>query len=340
MKISSLIPQNRPLLILAPMQEITDAVFWSILTRYGGADLYFTEYFRVHRDSNPDRKIVQTIRENPTGKPVIAQMIGEHIPSLMRTAKELQKLPVLGIDLNLGCPAPVVCRKNAGGGLLKKPDHIRDILSALRETIQINFTVKTRIGFESPREFEKLLEIFAAANLDALTVHGRTVKDMYRAEVNIDTIARAAQIMPCPVFANGNIVSSSLALHIVQKTNVQGLMIGRGAVRNPWLFNQVREVFAGKKPIPPKLREVLEYVRILYEAKRIVGMKEIHHVAAIKKFLNYIAQGIGANDDFLQKIRRVKTERNFFFVCEEYLDNAVSLPLEIPFLINSGNPRV
>src|SRR5437764_392262 len=116
MPIRAILPPNRPILILAPMQDVTDLPFWRVMHHYGGADLYYTEYFRVHRDSKPERHILQAVDGNPTGKPVIAQMIGEDIPSLVRTAEALQRRPILGIDLNLGCPAPLVCKKNAGGG--------------------------------------------------------------------------------------------------------------------------------------------------------------------------------------------------------------------------------
>ena len=98
------------------MQDVTDSAFWHLMHRYGGADVYWTEYFRVHAVSRPEKWILDSIKQNSTGRPVIAQMIGNDIPSLVRTAKELQQLPVAAIDLNLGCPAPIVYRKCAGGG--------------------------------------------------------------------------------------------------------------------------------------------------------------------------------------------------------------------------------
>ncbi|MGH9594354.1 MAG: tRNA-dihydrouridine synthase, partial [Bryobacteraceae bacterium] len=122
------LPEGRPLLILAPMQDITDLAFWRVLARYGGPDLYYTEYFRVHHDSRPERHILRAIEENEDGKPVIAQMIGQDIPALQRTAEALQKRTIAGIDLNLGCPAPIVCRKEAGGGLLRNLEKIDVIL--------------------------------------------------------------------------------------------------------------------------------------------------------------------------------------------------------------------
>src|SRR5689334_11066973 len=88
-----------PLLALAPMQEVTDGAFWALVHRYGGADVYWTEYFRVHADSTPEKWIVDAIRENATGRPVIAQLIGNDVAALVRTARVLQELPVVAIDL-------------------------------------------------------------------------------------------------------------------------------------------------------------------------------------------------------------------------------------------------
>ena len=143
----ALLTAGPPLLALAPMQDVTDGPFWSLIHRHGGADVYWTEYFRVHGDSTPEKWIVDSIVQNTTGRPVVAQLIGNDVPSLVRTAKVLQQLPVAAIDLNLGCPAPIVYRKCAGGGLLRERERIDAILGALREAVTIPFTVKTRLGF-------------------------------------------------------------------------------------------------------------------------------------------------------------------------------------------------
>src|SRR5437899_1744012 len=226
---------TEPLLALAPMQDVTDLPFLKLIASYGGADVYFTEYFRVHATSNLEKHILRSITENPTGRPVVAQMIGNDIPSLVRTARELQEYPIAAVDLNLGCPAPVVYRKCAGGGLLREPQRVDAILGALREAVSIKFTVKTRIGFDSSDVFAELLPIFAKHSLDLLTVHGRTVKEMYRTEVHYDFIQRAVAEVGCPVLANGNVYSAPKAKEVLDLTGARGLMIGRGAIRNPWL---------------------------------------------------------------------------------------------------------
>ena len=317
---------------LAPMQDVTDLPFWKLMAGYGGPDLYYTEYFRVHPTSNLEKWILRSITENPTGQPVIAQMIGNDIPSLVRTARELQQYPIAAVDLNLGCPAPVVYRKCAGGGLLRDPRLVDSILGALRDAISIKFTVKTRLGFDSPAVFEEMLSIFARHSLDLLTVHGRTVKEMYRSEVHYEFIQRAVEALPFPVLANGNIHSAQKAEEVLQGTGARGLMIGRGAIRNPWLFHQIRQRQRGETPFLPTGLDVLQYIRALYEAVRPARINDSAHVQKMKKYLNFIGLGVEPTGTFLGQIRRVTTEAEFFAACEEHLAHDRPMPLE-PFAI-------
>ena len=325
---SNLLRSDAPVLSLAPMQDVTTLEFMRVIARYGGPDVYWTEYFRVHGDSRPEKWILDSITKNPTGKPVVAQMIGNDIPALVRNAKELQQYPVAAIDLNLGCPAPIVYRKCAGGGLLREPARIDAILGALRDAVTIPFTVKTRLGFESPEEFGALLKIFAKHAIDLLTVHARTVVQMYRPGVRYDLIAQAARELKCPVFANGNVHSATHAKEVLAQTGARGLMIGRGAIRNPWLFGQIRAELRGEKIKLPTGRDVLNYIHELWDAEITPGVRESAQVQRMKKFMNFIGEGIG--EKFLHAIRRVETTADFWRVCEEFLSHDEPMTLE-PF---------
>jgi len=322
----ALLRGNTPWLSLAPMQDVTDGPFWTLMERYGGADVYWTEYFRVHAVSRPEKWIIESIAGNTTGKPVVAQMIGNDIPSLIRTAKELQQLPVAAIDLNLGCPAPIVYKKCAGGGLLREPQRIDSILGALRDAVSIKFTVKTRVGFASPDEFDALLAIFAKHSIDLLTVHARTVAQMYRLPVHYDLIRRAAEALPCPVVANGHVYSADQALDVLAQTKARGLMIGRGVIRSPWLFDQIRQRLRGEVVTYPTGREVLEYITVLWESQASFDATEKIQVERMKKFMNYLGEGVPG--DFLHRIRRSQTRDGFFIICRNFLDHDRPLKLE------------
>ena len=329
---NALLTGAAPILALAPMQDVTDLPFMQLMAGYGGPDVYYTEYFRVHATSTLEPWILEAITKNTTGRPIVAQMIGNDIPALVRTARQLQEYPIAAVDLNLGCPAPIVYRKCAGGGLLREPKRVDAILGALREAVEIKFTVKTRIGFDSPDVFAELLPIFARHSLDLLTVHGRTVYEMYRSEVHYDYIARAVDALACPVIANGNIYSAARAAEVLGLTGGRGLMIGRGAIRNPWLFHQIRQQQRGEPLFVPNGLEVLAYVRALYEAVCSPGVRESAQVQKMKKYLNYLGLGVEPTGQFLHRIRRVTNRADFFAVCEEYLGHDQPMPLE-PFAL-------
>ena len=318
-----LLPPDRPALVLAPMQDVTDLAFMRTMHQFGGPDIYVTEYFRVHPDSKLSDYILRSIIENPTGRPVFAQMIGQDIPSLVRSAKELLQHPVAGVDLNLGCPAPVVCRKGAGGGLLRNLHKVDQILGALRDAAGGGrFTVKTRIGYDAPDEFEDILRVFRRHQIDALTIHGRTVKERYQTPVHPGCIAAAVRELGCPVIANGNVVDVATGEALLEQAGAAGLMLGRGAIRNPWLFDQLRGARAG----PPSRRELLDYVETLYEetARTVRKFHPVKHVMKMKKYMRYIAQGI--DEEFEQRIYRANTPEEFKATCHEFLDDHASVP--------------
>ena len=305
---------------------MTNLSFLKVLSAYGGADVYVTEYFRVHADSKPDPWILRSIDENPTGRPIFAQMIGQDVDALVRTARELEEHAVAGIDLNLGCPAPVVCRKEAGGGLLRNLPKVDRILGALRDAVAGRFTVKTRVGYDSHGEFGALLDVFARHRIDALSIHGRTVREKYQTPVHTECVARAVAELDCPVIANGNVVDVPTGLSYRDQTGAAGLMIGRGAIRNPWIFDQLRAAFQGRAPFHPVGHDVLGYVRRLYDQIAADTPRYVPklHVQQMKKTMVFVTQGF--DPEFEHRLRRCSDPTEFHQVCESFLDHGDPVP--------------
>src|SRR5690606_35464700 len=146
------------------------------------------------------------------------------------------------------------------------------------------------------------LPIFAKHSIDLLTVHARTVAQMYRLPVHYDLIRLAAETMPCPVCANGHVHSAEQALEVLAQTKARGLMIGRGVIRSPWLFNQIRQRLKGEPLTIPTGRNVLDYVAALWESQASFDAPERSQCERMKKFMNYIGEGVDAR--FLHQIRR------------------------------------
>jgi len=330
--LQTLLAQPSPLLALAPMQDVTDLAFMRLMMRYGGPDLFFTEYFRITEGFRPNKEILRSITENDTGRPVIAQLIGNQIPWMIEGSHRLLRHPTLGIDLNLGCPAPVVYRKCAGGGLLRDPARVDGMIQALREALPV-FTVKTRVGFEAAEEFDTLLEIFARHRIDLLSVHGRTVTEKYGPRIHLDRITQAVRDGGSPVLANGSVDSPENAMAMLEITGARGLMIGRGAIRNPWIFRQIREISRGQTPFQPIGRDVLAYIEDLFQSTSPHHFRENAQVQKMKKYMNFLAAGV--NEQFLQQIRRVQNRADFFAVCRHHLEHEEPVALHVPSTLDT-----
>jgi tRNA-dihydrouridine synthase B len=311
-----------PVTALAPMQDVTDICFMNAIASYGCPDYFFTEYFRVHDSSRLEKYILRSITENTTGRPIFAQMLGESIPDLVRTAKLLMSsYPVAGIDLNMGCPAPRVYRKNVGGGLLRDPDKIDRILGELRSAVDGRLTVKMRIGFEDTSQFDRVLDLIDRHDIDLLSLHGRTVKEMYRGTVHYDLIAHAVQRLRCPVLANGNITSAAKAIAVLSQTQAAGVTIGRSAIRNPWIFKQTREALAGEPVSSVTLADVREYIDRLDRMPKVKSVPEQSRVSHLKMYLNFIGQSVDPAGVFLRDMRKAQTAAELFGICDRELLN-------------------
>ncbi|MBD2214043.1 tRNA-dihydrouridine synthase family protein [Nostoc linckia FACHB-104] len=309
-----------PLTALAPMQDVTNLWFMKVIAQYGSPDYFFTEYFRVNETSRLNRSILAAITENDTGRPVFAQMIGESIPDLVRTAKELCNYNIAGVDLNMGCPAPRIYRKQVGGGLLLTPEKVDRILGELRQAVSDRpLTVKMRVGFENTDTFYKILDLINRHSIDLLSLHGRTVKDMYHGPVKYDLIAEAVRWVNCPVLANGNIYSAKKALEVLSQTGAAGVMVGRWAIGNPWLFNQIRQALQGEAIAPVPLVEVRNYIERLWQTPEAPNIPERARVGYLKMFLNYIALSVDAEGHFLRLMRQAQTEVELFKICDRFL---------------------
>jgi tRNA-dihydrouridine synthase B len=304
---------------LAPMQDVTTLPFMRLIARYGAPDFFFTEYFRVYPQSRPERHILASVEGMGPLHPVFAQIIGEDLPSITRTMEALQRYPVAGIDLNLGCPAPKVYKKNVGGGLLRDFDRLEAIVATMRAATTGRFTVKMRLGFDSTEGFLGLVERLARHDLDLLTLHGRTVKQMYRGGVDYALIAEAKRRVPFPVLANGNIASPGQALAVLDSTGVDGLMIGRGAIRNPWIFRQIREALTGREPFTPRLGDVRDYVEDLWETFADPAVEERSQTHFLKKFLSFVGEGVDPEGGFLKQMRRANSKGELFAICEHWM---------------------
>lgn len=321
---------NPMLLALAPMKDVTDLAFIKTLNDLNSLPDYFiTEYFRtVAHHKKMDPYIMRSIDENPTGRPIYGQLVGQEPEYLVRDALNLMKNHACaGVDLNMGCPAPIVCRRGAGGGMLRSLQAMDSALGALRDALPAGaFSVKCRLGYETPDEFERILPVIARHAPDRVCIHARTVREGYRSPVHPEWVKWAAETLKCPVIANGNIVDTQTADAWVRLAAPAGLMIGRAALRHPWIFPQLRAHFQGEDALASTFRDLLRYIRSLYG--HTLEMQDHYveekHIHRMKKYLVYTARGLPEEFDYHMK--RAKTSRDFMHICEDVLDNDAPFP--------------
>ena len=301
------------------MQDVTSLPYMEVVASCGPPDYFFTEYFRVHEHSRLDPGILRSITENQSGRPVFAQLIGERPEDLRRTVRDLLPHPIAGIDLNMGCPAPKVYKKNVGGGLLRDLADADRAIGVLRDAVPGLFTVKMRVGFEDDSRFDELLDLIEKHEVDLLSLHTRLVKDGYRGPARHAYGKRAVDRLTCPVLLNGDVSSAARGVELLRETGAHGVMIGRGAIRNPWIFRQLRELMEGHSLFRPTLADVHDYVEKLYQAFDHPEIPEAKQVARMKKFLNFVGLGVDEKGEFLHHARRSKTRSELFGICSRFL---------------------
>lgn len=304
---------------LAPMRALSQPPFWRILNRYGAPDAYFSEFVRVHEHYFIEAQWVEQALEAAEGRPIWIQLMGNDVQALAANIRILMDYPIAGIDFNVGCPVPKIYKKQAGGGLLRDLPLLRTLLLQIRAVCEKPLSVKFRIGFQSTEDFPRILDILNEARIDIATLHARTVADLYKKPPQYAFITQAVQCCDFPILANGNLDSIEKMQQVLAQTQCHGLMVGRAALRNPWIFAQWQRVRQGQPIIPPTFAQVYRYLEDIYQAFRFEKLPELTALGGMKRFTNYLGTAIDASGSFLQEIRRTSSLRQFWETCRQAL---------------------
>jgi len=249
-------------LILAPMAGITDRPFRH-LCRHLGAGLAVAEMLTSDTTLWHTQKSQRRLPHADDSTPISVQIAGSDPAQMAHAARANVALGAQIIDINMGCPAKKVLKKAAGSALLRDPKLVKDILTAVVCAVDVPVTLKIRTGWSTDqRNGLDIANIAQDAGIQALAVHGRTRACGFKGEVEYDTIAAIKQALNIPVIANGDINTAEDAAHVLSYTGADGLMIGRGAQGNPWLFQQVHHYLKHgaplEKPSNAKVWRILE----------------------------------------------------------------------------------
>lgn len=245
--------------ILAPMAGVTNQAFKQIV-RELGAGLIATEMVNDKALIHENERTRRMIAVSPEEHPVSHQLFGSEIETMVAAAKILDKESDCDIiDINMGCPAPKITKNDSGSKLLQNPEHAYQIVKAVVEAVDKPVTVKMRIGWDDKSivavPFAKLME---QAGASMIAVHGRTTKQQYSGRANWDIIKAVKDAVTIPVVGNGDVDSAKRAKELMDYSGVDGVMIGRAALGNPWIIKQVSHYLTTGEEIPePTIEEKL-----------------------------------------------------------------------------------
>ncbi len=287
----------KPFFVLAPMEEVTDTVFRRIISSCGRPDVMVTEFTSVEGLASEigRSKVIHRLQYTPEEQPLVAQIWGITPEHYYQAGVYAREQGFEGLDINMGCPVKKVIKQGACSALIKNPNLVSDIIKAAKEGAQdIPVSVKTRIGF-GEIQTEEWIGFLLQHNLDALTVHGRTVKELSDYPAHWDEIGKAVklknQLSPDTVIiGNGDILSYQQGLAMVEQYRVDGIMIGRGVFHNPWIFNP--KLDPNDLSTELKVQKLIEHIQLFDQT-----WGDEKHFAVMKKcFKMYLNNFPGASE--------------------------------------------
>ena len=271
---------------LAPMAGIADRAFRELCINYG-AGYTVSEMVSSKGLTMGDKKSGELLTLGEIENPAGVQIFGDNPEIMAQAAKMCIKYHPNIIDINMGCPAPKIAMNGGGASLMKNPLLAGEIIKAVSKAVDIPVTVKIRKGWDDENitavELAKIAEKNGAA---AITVHGRTRMQMYSGKVDYDIIAKVKKAVDIPVIANGDIVDEQSAAIMFEKTNCDAIMIGRGALGNPWIFRRINAYLNECRDLPDvsineKMVVMLKHIQKIIEYKgEYTAMREARHHAA------------------------------------------------------------
>jgi len=307
MNIGSIQLPERPL-ILAPMEDVTDAPFRLLCKRFG-VDLMFSEFVASEAVIRNVNSTLQKMEIHPAEHPYGIQLYGKEISSMVESAKIAETYAPDLIDLNFGCPVKKIAMKGAGAGMLRDIPQLLKMTGAIVKTTRLPVTVKTRLGWdENSKIIVELAEQLQDLGIAALTIHGRTRSQMYMGEADW-TLIGAVKNNPkihIPIIGNGDIDSPQKAKQMFDRYGVDGIMIGRAAIGRPWIFRDIRHFLNTGELLPPQ--SVSQQVQLIHDHIQMAAetRQEAQAVRSMRRFFSVYFKGL---PDFREtRIRLLQTE--------------------------------
>lgn len=310
--IRSKLPATSPLLMLAPMEGLTNFGMRELLISQGSIDVVATEFVRI---TSARQRIAPFQRHTST--PLQIQFMASDIGAIRGVIENLKTREILfeddWIDLNVGCPSRRVNSRGAGAALLLEPEKLMLMICQMREVHETGLlSMKTRLGYNSSEEFPRILECLKGAPLDLITIHARSKCTAYDPNsLQIDKLKQAAEELPYPVIGNGDVTTPEAATRMLS-TGVSGVMCGRGALINPYLFCEIRAALEGRasdfddKDLTPSLWQfALSYLHYLQGKEHAENSNS--QIGSFKEFATWLSRNPYIGRNFFDEIKRMSS---------------------------------
>jgi len=312
-------------LALAPMAGVTDLPFRKLCRKLGAgvaAGEMLTSDTRLWHTEKSRRRMDHSGEPEPR----VVQIAGGDAAMLAEAAKLNVDAGAQIIDINMGCPAKKVCNKAAGSALLKDEKLVADILATVVKAVTVPVTLKTRTGWHpTERNGVRIARIAEECGIQSLAVHGRTRACMYRGEAEYETIRAIKEAVRIPVFANGDIDSPQKAQQVLEKTGADGLMIGRSAQGQPWIFREISEFLAtGRVSARASISEVRDIMRAHLRTLYMFYGEQVG-VRIARKHIGWYAEGRANSLSFRQVVMKTESASAQLDAVEAYFDTLALL---------------